>query len=292
MGADLAYLQMQARQVRRDALRMIHGAQSGHPGGALSVADYLVALYFYKLRMSESFSMDGMGEDVFLLSNGHVSAAWYSVLARYYDLHARGRYFESLSILREFRSYNSSLQGHPTPVEKFPGIRVASGSLGQGLSVGVGLALAKKFAGDPHLVYVLMGDGELQEGQIWEAALFAAGKKVHNIVAAVDWNNQQIDGMVTEVSDLGDLAAKWSAFGWHVLEAEGNDMSSLVGVLNAAEQATHEGEKPVVILLKTHMGMGVDFMYDQCAWHGKPLNDAQLHLALEQLGGEHVETDF
>ena len=292
MKTDISYLESLAQLVRRDALRMIHAAKSGHPGGALSAADYLVALYFHKLHTSDSFTMEGKGDDLFFLSNGHISAAWYSVLARFYHKNAPQRYFKSLDILQSFRLYNSPLQGHPTPVEHFPGIRVASGSLGQGLSVATGVAMAKKMAKDDALVYVLLGDGELQEGQVWEAALFAAGKKVNNLIAAVDWNDQQIDGPVHEVSDLGDLAAKWNSFGWHVFVTEGNEMAQVVKTLDEAEVAVKGGDKPVVILLKTHMGAGVDFMYDKCDWHGKAPNDEQLKAALVQLGGEKLPEDF
>lgn len=292
MKTDIGFLKEQARLVRRDALRMIHGAKSGHPGGALSAADYLVALYFYKLRAADSFSMTGEGEDVFFLSNGHISAAWYSVLARFYDRVAPRRYFNGLGILASFRKYGSPLQGHPTPVEHFPGVRVASGSLGQGLSVATGVALAKHLSGDEHFTYVLLGDGELQEGQIWEAALFAAAKKLNHLIAAVDWNDQQIDGPVHEVSDLGDLCAKWRSFGWQPIVVEGNDMEKVVAALDDAEQVAVTGSQPVVLLLKTHMGAGVDFMYDKCDWHGKAPNDEQLAAALLQLGGEHLPEDF
>ena len=292
MKTDIGFLKQQAQLVRRDALRMIHAAKSGHPGGALSAADYLVALYFHKLHGAGLFNMTGKDEDVFFLSNGHISAAWYSVLARYYQYTQPGRYFDGLNILASFRKYGSQLQGHPTPVESFPGIRVASGSLGQGLSVAIGMALAKRLAGDEHFTYVLMGDGELQEGQIWEAALFAAARHLNRLIAAVDWNDQQIDGPVHEVSDLGDLPAKWRSFGWHVIEVDGNDMELLVPALDEAEAAASRGDKPVVMLLKTHMGAGVDFMYDRCDWHGKAPNDEQLGVALAQLGGEHLPEDF
>lgn len=292
MKTDIRSLASRAQQVRRDALRMIHAAKSGHPGGALSAADYLVALYFHKLHTSDAFTMEGSGDDLFFLSNGHISAAWYSVLAHFYNERAPKKYFKDLTILQSFRRYDSPLQGHPTPAEHFPGIRVASGSLGQGLSVATGAAMAKKMAKDDHLVYVLLGDGELQEGQVWEAALFAAGKKVNNLIAAVDWNDQQIDGSVHEVSDLGDLSAKWRSFGWHVIVTEGNDMEKVVQALDEAEVTAKGGEKPVVILLKTHMGAGVDFMYDKCDWHGKAPNDEQLAAALVQLGGEKLPEDF
>lgn len=294
MGADIASLEAMARQVRRDALRMIHGAKSGHPGGALSAADYLSALYFHQLRMASEFHMSGEGEDLFFLSNGHISAVWYSVLARYYQQHAPGKYFADLSILSTFRGYGSPLQGHPTPVEGFPGIRVASGSLGQGLAVAAGMALSKKLSGDTSSVYVLMGDGELQEGSIWESAQFAAAKNLNNLVAAVDWNDQQIDGPVHEVSDLGNLLEKWRSFGWEAFVVmEGNRMNAVVDMLDRVTNIRKGGNNsPIVLLLRTQMGFGVDFMLDRCAWHGKAPNDIELQQALAQLGGEHLPEDF
>lgn len=267
-------LGLMARQVRRDALRMIHAVQSGHPGGALGCADFLVALYFDAMERGEDFRMDGVGEDMFFLSNGHISAAWYSVLSR-------AGYFP-VSELGTFRKLNSRLQGHPTTAEGLPGIRVASGSLGQGLSVGLGAAMGKKLSGDRHLVYTLHGDGELQEGQIWEAALYAGARGVDNLIATVDYNNAQIDGPVDAVVSLGDLRAKWEAFGWEVVEVEGNDMAKVVLGLRSAKALTGKG-KPVCILLHTKMGAGVDFMEGDYGWHGKAPKDEQLAAALSQL---------
>ncbi|HNY08385.1 MAG TPA: transketolase, partial [Tenuifilaceae bacterium] len=247
---DFEFLNKMAAQVRRDVIRMVHRPSSGHPGGSLGCADFFTALYFDVLRADpKHFTMDGTGEDLFFLSNGHLSAAWYSVLAR------RG-YFD-VKELSTFRLLNSRLQGHPTPAEHLPGIRIASGSLGQGLSVGCGAALAKKLNGDSHLVYTLHGDGELQEGQIWETALFAAAKGIDNLIATVDYNGKQIDGPVDTVVGLGDLKAKWLAFGWDVLETNGNDLPALVKTLHEAVEHTGKG-KPVIILMRTQMGMGVD----------------------------------
>lgn len=268
-------LQAIATQVRRDIVRMVHDCQSGHPGGSLGCTDFLVALYFHVLRHDpESFTMDGIGEDLFFLSNGHISPLFYSVLAR-------SGYFP-LEELNTFRRLNSRLQGHPTTHEGLPGVRVASGSLGQGLSVAVGAALAKKLNGDPSLVFSLHGDGELQEGQVWEAAMAAAGKKVDNLVSTVDWNGRQIDGDVDDVMPLGDLRAKWTAFGWEVMEMEGNDMTSVLQGLEQAKGLTGKG-KPVMILMRTEMGKGVDFMEGSHKWHGVAPNDAQLEAALNQL---------
>lgn len=264
-----------ASQVRRDIVRMVHACQSGHPGGSLGCTDFLVALYFHTLRHdAEHFTMDGIGEDLFFLSNGHISPVFYSVLAR-------SGYFP-LEELGTFRRLNSRLQGHPTTHEGLPGVRMASGSLGQGLSVAVGAALAKKLNGDPSLVFTLHGDGELQEGQIWEAAMAAAGKKVDNLIATVDWNGRQIDGDVDEVMPLGDLRAKWEAFGWQVLEMQGNHMEAvLTGLANAISLTGHG--KPVVVLMRTEMGAGVDFMEGSHKWHGIAPNDEQLQAALAQL---------
>jgi len=262
-------------QVRRDSLRMIHAVNSGHPGAALGCADYMVALYFEIMKViPEQFNMDGNNEDIFFLSNGHLSALFYSVLAR------RG-YFP-ISELSTFRKINSRLQGHPTTHEGLPGVRVASGSLGQGLSVAIGAALSKKLNNDSSNVYVLMGDGELQEGQIWEAAMFAAAKKVDNIIATVDYNGQQIDGPVEKVLSLRNLKAKWEAFGGNVVEAHGNDMSEIIEKLRFAKSLTGQ-EKPVIILMKTEMGFGVDFMTGTHKWHGSAPNDEQLKNALSQL---------
>ncbi len=273
--ADIEKLKKIATQVRRDVVRMIADAASGHPGGALGCADYFVALYFEVLRHDpKNFTMEGKGQDMFFLSNGHISAVWYSVLAR-------TGYFP-LEELATFRKIDSRLQGHPATAEGLPGVRVASGSLGQGLSVAVGAALAKKMDGDPYLVYVLMGDGEIEEGQIWEAAMFAAAKKVDNLIATIDYNDKQIDGPVHEVLYQGDLEAKWRAFGWDVLHADGNDMEDIVGKLYEARERTGKG-KPVMILMRTVMGKGVDFMEDDHRWHGKPPTQEQKEEALKQL---------
>lgn len=264
-----------ASQVRRDVLRMVHAVQSGHPGAPLGCAEFFASLYFRILRHKPSaFNMEGNGEDVFFLSNGHLSAGWYSVLAR-------SGYFD-ISELATFRKIDSRLQGHPATAEHLPGIRVASGSLGQGLSVAIGCALSKKLNGDSHLVYVLMGDGELQEGQIWEAAMFAASQKVDNLIVTVDYNGQQIDGPVDEVMTLGDLCAKWESFGWHVLETDGNNIEMLLDTLEEANSLTGKG-KPIIILMKTIMGKGVDFMENHHKWHGVPPSDEQLEKALAQL---------
>lgn len=266
---------MIASQVRRDILRMVHAVQSGHPGAPLGCAEYFTALYFRILRHNPGkFRMDGAGEDVFFLSNGHLSAGWYSVLAR-------SGYFD-VPELASFRKLDSRLQGHPATAEGLPGVRVASGSLGQGLSVAIGCAMSKKMDGDPHLVYVLLGDGELQEGQVWEAAMFAAAKRVDNLIATVDYNGKQIDGPVDEVLPLGDLKAKWLSFGWHVLETNGNDFGALLDTLEEAIAFTGKA-KPVVILMRTAMGKGVDFMENRHHWHGSPPNDTQLEAALAQL---------
>lgn len=271
-----------ASQVRRDIVRMVHAVQSGHPGGSLGCTEYFTALYFKVLHHDpKNWSMDGKGQDLFFLSNGHISPVWYSVLAR-------SGYFP-VRELATFRKLNSRLQGHPTTHEGLPGVRMASGSLGQGLSVAIGAAMTKKLNGDPSLVYSLHGDGELQEGQIWEAAMFAAGKKVDNLISAVDWNNRQIDGDVSDVMPLGDLKAKWVAFGWDVLEAKGNDMAQLLTALDDAKSRTGKG-KPVMILMRTEMGQGVDFMTGTHKWHGIPPSDEQLSKALAQLeetGGDY-----
>ncbi|MBM3404289.1 MAG: transketolase [Bacteroidetes bacterium] len=279
---DVKGLERMATQVRRDIIRMIHQVSSGHPGGSLGCADLFVALYFDILRHHpEQFTMQGKGEDLFFLSNGHLSAAWYSVLAR-------SGYFP-LNELATFRKLNTRLQGHPTTHEGLPGVRVASGSLGMGLSVAIGAALSKKMNKDPHLVYCLTGDGELQEGQVWEAALFAAAKKVDNLIAIVDYNGKQIDGPVDEVVSLGDLKAKWLAFGWETLEMNGNKMEEVISTLREAIKHTGKG-KPVVILMKTEMGFGVDFMMGTHKWHGTAPNDEQARRAMEQL--EETEGDY
>lgn len=270
-----AELEAIASQVRRDILRMVHSVQSGHPGGSLGTTDFMVALYFKVMKHNPGhFTMDGKGEDLFFLSNGHLSAVWYSVLAH-------SGYFE-MSELATFRKLNSRLQGHPTTAEGLPGIRVASGSLGQGLSVAIGAAQAKNLNNDPNIVYTLHGDGELQEGQIWEAAMYAAGRKVDNLIATIDYNGQQIDGPVDKVLTLGDLEAKWKAFGWDVLQMDGNNSADILSTLALAKSHTGKG-KPVVILMHTEMGHGVDFMLNDHRWHGSPPNNEQLETALSQL---------
>ena len=261
-------------QVRRDILRMVHKVNSGHPGGSLGCAEFLVCLYNEVMDIKLPFSMEGKDEDLFFLSNGHISPVFYSVLAR--------RGFFPVEELNTFRLLNSRLQGHPTPHEGLEGIRIASGSLGQGLSVAIGAALAKKLNGDKHLVYTLHGDGELQEGQIWEAAMYAGGKGVDNLIATVDYNQKQIDGPTDKVLPLGDLRAKWEAFGWQVIDIEkGNDIGAILKGLAEAKALTGKG-KPVCILLHTEMGNGVDFMMGTHAWHGKAPNDEQLAKALAQ----------
>lgn len=273
--ADIQELQRIASQVRRDIVRQVHAVQSGHPGGSLGCADFFTALYFHVLQHDpKRWDMDGRWQDLFFLSNGHISPVWYSVLAR-------SGYFP-VNELSTFRMIDSRLQGHPTTHEGLPGVRVASGSLGQGLSVAIGAALAKKLNGDDRLVYVLHGDGELQEGQIWEAMMYAAGNKVDNLIATVDYNGRQIDGDVEKVLPLGDLRAKWEAFGWEVLEMNGNMMSEVIDTLAKAKACTGKG-RPVVILMRTEMGQGVDFMMHSHEWHGIAPNDAQLEKALAQL---------
>ncbi|MBP3942592.1 transketolase [Sphingobacteriaceae bacterium WQ 2009] len=275
MSADINKLEQTASQVRRDIVRMVHACQSGHPGGSLGCTDYLVALYFHAMNRNEGFDMNGQGEDLFFLSNGHISPVFYSTLAR-------AGYFD-VSELATFRKINSRLQGHPTTHEHLPGIRIASGSLGQGLSAAIGAAQAKKLNKDNNLIYVLMGDGELQEGQVWEAAMYAPHNKIDNLIACVDYNKAQIDGSTDFVLSLGDLRAKWEAFGWDVLEvAQGNDMASLVAGLAEAKAHTGKG-KPVIILMHTEMGNGVDFMMGSHKWHGVAPNDDQLASALNQL---------
>lgn len=263
------------RQVRRDILRMVHAVQSGHPGGSMGCTEYFTALYQVVMKHKSDFTMDGKGEDLFFLSNGHISPVWYSVLAR-------SGYFP-VAELATFRKLNTRLQGHPTTHEGLPGIRVASGSLGQGLSVAIGAAQAKKLNGDPSLVYTLHGDGELQEGQIWEAAMYAAGKKVDNLISTVDVNGQQIDGSTDDVLPMGSLNAKFTAFGWDVIELpEGNNIDAVIAALNEAKSRTGKG-KPVMILMHTAMGFGVDFMAGTHKWHGIAPSDAQLADALNQL---------
>lgn len=264
-----------ASQVRRDILRMVSEVNSGHPGGSLGCADFLTLLYFEVMNYNpKDFTMDGKNEDLFFLSNGHISPVWYSVLAR-------AGYF-SVADLGTFRKLSSKLQGHPSTDKKLPGIRMASGSLGQGLSVAIGAALTKKLNGDKSLVYCLHGDGELQEGQIWEAAMYASANKVDNVIATIDYNGRQIDGDVETVLSLGNLRQKWQAFGWEVLEMNGHDMQEMKNTVAKAQSLCGNG-KPVVIIMKTEMGQGVDFMMGTHAWHGKAPSDEQLEKALNQL---------
>lgn len=263
-----------ATQVRRDIVRMVHAVNSGHPGGSLGCTEFMTAMYQEILDYSPDFDMEGKGEDLFFLSNGHISPVLYSVLAR--------SGFFPVEELSTFRKINTRLQGHPTTHEGLPGIRMSAGSLGQGLSVAIGAACAKKLNGDDHLVYSLHGDGELQEGQIWEAAMFAAGKNVDNLISTVDYNLKQIDGSTDDVMPLGDLRAKFEAFGWIVLEIEnGNDIEQVLEGLSQAKNETGKG-KPVCVLMHTEMGNGVDFMMGTHAWHGKAPNDEQLEIALAQ----------
>jgi len=263
-----------ASQIRRDIVRMVHAVQSGHPGGSLGCADFMTALYFEIMEHNTDFKMNGVNEDLFFLSNGHISPLMYSVLAR-------SGYFD-VAELSSFRKINSRLQGHPTTHVHLPGIRMASGSLGQGLSVAVGAALTKKLNGDSHLVYSLHGDGELQEGQNWEAIMFAPHNKVDNLIATVDYNGQQIDGSTDKVLSLGNLKTKFEAFNWLVLEMNGNDMNEVVNTLQHAKTLTGKGST-ICILMKTEMGKGVDFMEGSHEWHGIAPNDEQLAKALAQL---------
>lgn len=264
-----------ASQIRRDIVRMVHGAASGHPGGSLGCTDYFVALFFRAMKHNPNFSMDAKGEDVFILSNGHISPVYYASLAR-------AGYFDPAE-LASFRKLNSRLQGHPATHEHLPGIRIASGSLGQGMSVAIGAALTKKMNGEDTVVYSLHGDGELNEGQNWEAILFAAHHKVDNLIATIDWNGQQIDGPTSKVMNLGDLKAKFEAFDWKVMVLEkGNDPETVAATLASAKAQTGQG-KPIVILMKTAMGAGVDFMEGTHEWHGIAPNDEQLAKALAQL---------
>ena len=270
----MATLQDTATQVRRDIVRMVHAVQSGHPGGSLGCTDFMTALYFKVMEHKTDFTMDGIGEDVFFLSNGHISPVFYSCLSR-------SGYFP-VNELSTFRKLNSRLQGHPTTHEHLPGVRMASGSLGQGLSVAAGAAIAKKLNNDNHVVYSLHGDGELDEGQNWEAVLFAAHKKIDNLIATIDCNGQQIDGSTDNVLGLGNLRAKFEAFDWLVMEMDGNDMDEVVAGLAKAKSMLGNG-KPVVILMKTIMGKGIDFMEGTHEWHGIAPNDEQLKRALDQL---------
>ncbi|MBK8633894.1 MAG: transketolase [Saprospiraceae bacterium] len=273
--AEIAELKKIATQVRRDILRQVHGCASGHPGGSLGCADFFTALYFEIMDHDPSFNMKAAGEDVFFLSNGHISPVWYSTLAR-------AGYFP-IAELATFRKLNSRVQGHPATHEGLPGIRVASGSLGQGLSVAIGMAIAKKLDGDDKLVFALTGDGELQEGQIWEAVMFAPHNKIDNLIVTVDLNGRQIDGDTKDVLSLGDIEGKWRTFGWEVLNIQdGNDMEEIVKVLHQAKSMSGQG-KPIVILMRTEMGYPIDFMVGTHKWHGAAPNDAQLENALGQL---------
>ena len=271
---DLKLLEKTTIQVRRDILRMVHKVNSGHPGGSLGCTEFFVSLFFDQLDFSLPFKIDGKNEDIFFLSNGHISPVFYSVLAR--------RGFFPIQELNTFRLINSRLQGHPTTHEGLPGIRVASGSLGQGLSVAIGSALAKKLDKDPKTVFVLMGDGELQEGQNWEAIMYAAANKVDNLIATIDLNGKQIDGNTDDVLDLGDLNNKFISFGWEVIELnDGNSINEIINKIKIAKTKLGH-EKPIVVLMKTEMGNGVDFMMNTHAWHGKAPNNEQLKIALSQ----------
>ncbi|MBS1490513.1 MAG: transketolase [Bacteroidetes bacterium] len=271
---DFIHLKKIATQLRRDIVRMVHACQSGHPGGSLGCADFFSVLYFHTLKHNPKFNAEGIGEDLFFLSNGHISPVWYATLAR-------SGYFD-VKELATFRQINSRLQGHPATHEHLPGIRVASGSLGQGLSVATGAAQTKKLNHDLQLVYVLMGDGEQQEGQVWEAAMYAAHNKVDNLIATIDYNGQQIDGPVDKVLSLMNLKAKWEAFGWTVTEFNGNRIEEVVAGLDKAKSLTGQG-KPVMNLMKTEMGFGVDYMMGSHKWHGVAPNDEELKKALAQL---------
>lgn len=271
---DYPTLKKTASQVRRDIVRMVHACQSGHPGGSLGCTEYFVALYFHILKHDPSFNMDGKGEDLSFLSNGHISPVFYSVLAR-------SGYFD-IKELATFRKLDSRLQGHPATHEHLPGVRVASGSLGQGLSVAIGAAQTKKLNGDDRFVYVLMGDGEQQEGQIWEAAMYAPHNKVDNLIATIDYNGQQIDGPVDKILSLLNLKAKWESFGWIVQEFNGNKIEDVIEGLEKAKALAGKG-KPVLNLMKTEMGFGVDYMMGSHKWHGVAPNDEELKKALAQL---------
>jgi len=272
--ADIKHLKDIASQLRRDIVRMVHAVQSGHPGGSLGCADFLAALYFSAMKHNIKFDMDGKNEDVFFLSNGHISPVFYSTLAR-------AGYFP-VKELATFRKINSRLQGHPTTHEHLPGVRMASGSLGQGMSVAIGAALTKKLNGDNNLVFSLHGDGELQEGQCWEAIMFAAHNKVDNLISTIDYNGQQIDGATKKVLNLGDLKAKFEAFDWKVIEMDGNNMENVVKTLDIAKSLTGKGQ-PICILMTTQMGNGIDFMMGSHEWHGIAPNDEQLAKALAQV---------
>jgi transketolase len=275
VSKSISELQGIASQVRRDIVRMVHAVNSGHPGGSLGCTDLFVSLYFKQMKHNpEAFDMNGTNQDLFFLSNGHISPVWYSVLAR-------SGYF-SVAELATFRKLNTRLQGHPTTHEHLSGIRIASGSLGQGLSVSIGAARAKKLNNDSQLVYVLQGDGEIQEGQVWEAAMYAAHNKIDNLIAFIDCNGQQIDGSTDQVLSLGNIKAKWEAFGWVVLETNGNDLLALNTTIEEAKQLTGQG-KPIMVLMTTSMGKGVDFMEGTHKWHGVAPNDQELANALSQL---------
>lgn len=270
----MADLKAIASQIRRDIIRMVHGSSSGHPGGSLGCADFFTALYFDIMKHNPKFSMDGKNEDIFFLSNGHISPVFYSTLAR-------SGYFD-LKELATFRKLNSRLQGHPATHEHLPGIRIASGSLGQGMSAAIGAALTKKLNKESNIVFSLHGDGELDEGQIWEALMFAAHHKVDNLISTVDWNHQQIDGTTEKVMNLGNIRQKFDAFGWKTLETNGNDMNELLTTIREAKSLTGKGQ-PVAILMHTIMGKGVDFMENDHGWHGIAPSDEQLKKALSQL---------
>ncbi|MBF6611127.1 MAG: transketolase [Chryseobacterium sp.] len=275
MSKSIEELKSLTTQIRRDIIRMVHAVNSGHPGGSLGCTEYFTALYGKVMNYSLPFTMEGKNEDLFFLSNGHISPVFYSTLARFG--------FFPADELRTFRKLDSRLQGHPTTHEGLPGVRIASGSLGQGLSVAVGAALGKKMDGDRGLVFSLHGDGELQEGQIWEALMFAAHHKVDNLISTIDYNNRQIDGDVDDVMSLGDLHAKLEAFGWTVLnEKNGNDLEAVIAILEKAKTETGNG-KPIAIILNTEMGFGIDYMMGTHAWHGKAPNDEQLALGIKQL---------
>ncbi len=273
--SNIENLQKIASQVRRDIVRMVHGVQSGHPGGSLGCADFLTAMYYEIMDYNrEIFNMDAVNEDVLIVSNGHISPALYSVLARSGQI--------PVDELASFRKIESRLQGHPATMEKLPGIRIATGSLGQGLSVSVGIALAKKLNNDKNKVFCLMGDGEIEEGQVWEAAMYAGAHNINNLVGVIDYNGKQIDGSTDDVLPLGDLVAKFESFDWEVKEMNGNDMFDVVNTMKQI-QSTMNNSKPVMVLMRTEMGMGVDFMMGTHHWHGIPPNDEQLQNALSQL---------
>ena len=271
---NVSELRVIASQVRRDIVRMVHNVQSGHPGGSLGCTDFFVTLFFNIMNRNKSFSMNGIGEDIFFLSNGHISPVFYSVLAR-------SGYFK-LNELNSFRKINSRLQGHPATHEGLPGIRIASGSLGQGLSVAIGAASSKKLNNDSNIVYALMGDGELQEGQVWEGFMYGANNNIDNLIVSIDYNGQQIDGPVNEINSLKNLKAKFKSFGWSVVESDGNDIENLIEVLNHSKSLLKNG-LPVVNIMKTVMGKGVDFMENSHKWHGISPNNEELSKALNQL---------